>query len=445
MTIRLKTGLLAAWLAGASVASAEPIEPLVLTLSSDASLQAIENPIRQTAASSPRNSDLSERPSELPNIDPRLDIKPLVAPSAEKSENKRPHRDRRHSDYDNSLLWLPDRNPGTRQPPCPCLPLGTFWVNTAFFLGKTENDSVPPSLVGGAPGVNLRAAAGNERLDHPFRSGMRLELGSWLDRCQNWGVESSFFFMQATLVESLIASDGSQTLVRAAVREPFDQRGAEVIAGPGVGRGSLLVESPLTFLGADVNSRHNLFCEDNRRFDFLAGYRFARMSESVNLNANTTFLNGDLLDVIESFRTVSNFHGGQIGMAGEYRFDRVYLSGSAKIAFGATWSSLTRDGVTRTNMGGALVETPGGAVVPADQMGRTYFRDFAVVPETNVAVGFQVFEHWRAYVGYTFLYVSSVARPGQALGQALNPAAARGDINSDFWMHGINLGFEARY
>jgi hypothetical protein len=92
-----------------------------------------------------------------------------------------------------------------------------------------------------------------------------------------------------------------------------------------------------------------------------------------------------------------------------------------------------------------------------------YSRDqFSVVPEVDVNVGYQVTNHLRFFVGYTFLYWSGVERPADAINLLANstrvptasffgiapsgpPAPLFSFHNSDFWAQGINLGIQLRF
>jgi hypothetical protein len=58
----------------------------------------------------------------------------------------------------------------------------------------------------------------------------------------------------------------------------------------------------------------------------------------------------------------------------------------------------------------------------------------------NVQVGRQLGQHARVFVGYSFQYMSEVAR----LGDVLNPATT-GISYTDFWVQSLSLGFELRY
>jgi hypothetical protein len=429
MTLRWLAGSLAGWLIASALASAQ--EP-----ASFASAIAILPQAPPT-----------ERPDALPNIDPRLDIVPLIRTPAPK---RAPACGSCPSDYDPSYLFLPESNPGQRQPPCPCLPLGTWWFNAAYFLGVTESNAAPPLAtmggngVLGSPGTSVVHA--NDRLEQPFRSGMRLETGAWLDRCHDWGFDGSFFFMQSTQAQFQAASAGDPVLARPYFGQPGNVPMAQLLAAPGLSQGALSVNSPLTFLGADVNGRRNLWCEDKYRLDFLAGYRFIRMSEQVDVRSRSLSADGTFMEEDDLYRSVNTFNGAQIGLAGEYRVDRFYLGLEMKAALGVNSSSLDAGGETATQaLGAPAVLTPGGLLTRSIL---STIRDarFAVAPEANFTVGYQVAEHWRAYLGYTFVYISSVARPGQAIDLNVGPnATASGNGNTDFWMHGINFGIEARY
>jgi hypothetical protein len=335
------------------------------------------------------------------------------------------------------------------------LPLGDWWINGAYFLGKSQTDPVPPlvtmggSGIPGAPGVNV--LQGNQRIEYPFSSGFRLDSGLWIDRCHNWGIEGSIFTMDSRET-SMQAVSGNSVLARPFVQQPGNLPAVDLIASPGVSQGWAYADSPLTFLRADTNVRMNLYCEDNYRLDLLGGYRYMRLTEAVNVHTYSTFSSGAISENQDSFQTRNAFNGGQIGLAGEYRFDRLFLSGSMKVAFGSNWHELDVNGWTRTQSpGGNSTIVPAGLLAQGSNSGSTFDQRWAVSPEANFWVGYQVTDHWRALFGYTFVYISSVARPGPAIDTNIG-VTANGvthptilNPNSDFWMHGINFAIEARY
>src|SRR5437660_2776729 len=138
----------------------------------------------------PGSSLQPDRPTELPPLlkppDPTLPHPP--GPPGPKGE------------YDPGYLYLPDQAPGPKLPPCPCRPLGRWWIIPSVDLGWSQPARVPALLHLGVPDGRGGVAAGpvvygGERVSLPFRAGFGLEAGAWLDRCQNHGIDASFFFL----------------------------------------------------------------------------------------------------------------------------------------------------------------------------------------------------------------------------------------------------------
>lgn len=88
----------------------------------------------------------------------------------------------------------------------------------------------------------------------------------------------------------------------------------------------------------------------------------------------------------------------------------------------------------------------------------TYTRTrLAVIPELNTNLHFQLTPIWRLNVGYSLLYLSNVARPGNQIDPIVDPnrfppagvPVSQHPIftysERSVWMQGINLGLEARF
>jgi hypothetical protein len=188
------------------------------------------------------------------------------------------------------------------------------------------------------------------------------------------------------------------------------------------------------FASADVNYRHTLYCAADMRLDALAGYRFAYLQDELFL--------GDVPDPgSDDFKqnrlAVSNaFHGGQIGLAGEYRLEKWFVSGTAKMAFGAVISDISTTGFFTSAQG----KNPSGGYSRLLALTDPHQSRFAVLPTVNLMVGRQVRDHLRLYAGYSFQYLNSVTRLGDVLDATATNAKA-----TDFWVQTINLGLELRY
>ncbi len=70
---------------------------------------------------------------------------------------------------------------------------------------------------------------------------------------------------------------------------------------------------------------------------------------------------------------------------------------------------------------------PSGFVASGSNSGQFTRDRFAVVPELGINVGYQITRHVRASVGYTFLYWSSIVRPGDQVDLGLSGTQIRTD------------------
>lgn len=141
------------------------------------------------------------------------------------------------------------------------------------------------------------------------------------------------------------------------------------------------------------------------------------------------------------------------------------MDATIKVALGNNHETSNINGVTTvTNGAFGFVSggTPGGIFAQPSNIGRHSRDMFAVVPEVNFKVGYQMGQHVRPFVGYNFLYLSEALRPGDQLNRNINPTTnfpffvppgsatgapspLPGFRGSDFWAQGVNFGIEIRY
>ena len=139
-------------------------------------------------------------------------------------------------------------------------------------------------------------------------------------------------------------------------------------------------------------------------------------------------------------------------------FGRFSLGGFTKIALGNVHESVSITGNTVFQPVGMMPFTqPGGLLAQGSNIGTFHQNRFAVVPEVGVKVGYRITDWCRAFVGYNFLYVSDVMRPGDQIDLRLNTAqiprigqpqaAPIGPPiipfrHTDYWAQGVNFGFQ---
>jgi hypothetical protein len=225
------------------------------------------------------------------------------------------------------------------------------------------------------------------------------------------------------------------------------------------------VDSESSLYGFDANLVCNLARGCRGRLDLFGGYRFLALEEELTitedllaLDGNTAVTPGTRFQVLDRFRTENYFHGGQIGLSGEYRAGNLIVGGRGSVALGVTHSEVEIAGSTVvTSPGQASAAFAGGLLAQPTNSGRFEEDEFAVVPEVGVTLGYQVLPGLRATVGYNFLYWSQVLRPGEQIDLTVNPTQlppgtlagpavpARTGRSSDLFVHGLTFGVELRY
>jgi hypothetical protein len=199
--------------------------------------------------------------------------------------------------------------------------------------------------------------------------------------------------------------------------------------------------------GAEISALANVARSGCFRLDLLGGFRYLQLNESLNVTQD--FVAGDFSEEDtwdDAFRTRNNFYGGQIGARAEYAYHRFFMNVTGKVALGVTNQQVALDGgLTQAfltngtdNLGNPVqnvqvTHTPGGGLL---ELPATLTRNhFTVVPELGYNLGYQFTPYMRGAIGYTFVYWSSVVRPGDQVTGL--PRA------TSFWAQGLNfsLGF----
>jgi hypothetical protein len=368
---------------------------------------------------------------------------------------------------------------------------GSFWVTGEYLLWGIK-DSRFPVLVSASPvavpmaGIvttpgTVPVLGGNTPVDNETMSGGRFSLGFWLDSCQTYGVEAGFFWLGRRGNHFLDSSPGIPVVARPFLDVtrgvPFEN--AEIVASPNVLAGTVRVNTTSSLWGGDLNFRKHLLdggiCGYCYRGDLLAGIRYLELQEGLTITENLVVQPGAnvprlltatgpaTIGVMDQFRTTNQFLGGQIGFDGEMTHARWFLGLNGKLALGNMRETVDVRGATNISVPAINVVTtaPGGLLVQQSNMGRRSREQFALVPELGLKVGYNVTDHLRLFLGYNFLYMSSVARPGDQIDRAVNTSQLPTIIGAgtlmgsnhpgpiirgtDFWAQGVSFGAELRY
>lgn len=359
--------------------------------------------------------------------------------------------------------------------PCSTLP-GGFWIGADLLGWGGKGDRLPPLITASPPGTPRSQAGvlgtpgvtvlfGDDRVNEDVRLGFRINGGLWLDCCRTIGFEGDVFFLDPTSAGVELFSLGSLILARPFLNALIGSPDAELVAFPGVLRGAVSAADSATVWGGTLNARANLWCGCNCRLDVLAGYRFLGLSDTLTVGESLKAIDpaseivpGTQFQIADRFRTTNGFHGAQIGLKGEHWIGRTYLGWNASVALGDVHQTIDIGGGTRVTVPGLPPSAlPGGLLALGSNSGRFVRDDFAVVPVCGLQAGYQITSGLRALVGYDFLYLSHVTRPGDVIDLAVNPGLlpppipggparpALTDNHSDFWLQGISGGMELKF
>ncbi len=176
--------------------------------------------------------------------------------------------------------------------------------------------------------------------------------------------------------------------------------------------------------GLDLNLLQNVYNTNGMKFDMLGGFRWVNVQESLSFVTDSPDLppvGPDIFHTFDKFTTNNNFYGAQFGARASYDNARLFMNATGKLALGGSVENVNVNGGTFTNAFGPFNSAPGGYLTQVSNIGNQSKTQFAVIPEVDLNFGIRL-SPWASFVvGYSFLYVSSVARPGDQIDRVINP------------------------
>jgi hypothetical protein len=362
---------------------------------------------------------------------------------------------------------------------------GRAWLTAEYLLWATQGTSLPPLVTAspygtpvadagviGTPGT--RILYGNGGVDGTMRSGARLAAGYWFTPRQERGIEASWIGLANTSEQATIeAAGGAPWLAIPFVNATSGLPAAVVVAAPGMPPADPLqlaqaTELNLTtqFGSVDVIYRHAIACEKFHRRYLVGGYRYLMLEDRLTNTATSLLtVGGNPIDgytTSDSFRTLSQFNGGEFGLIERWWRDRWSLQLLGKVALGGSSVGTTIAGSTTTTqtIGADTVVTgsyPGGVLAQPTNIGRFDDSLFAAMGEFGITADYALWSQCRFLVGYTFLYWTTVGRAADQIDTMVNPSQFGGGTLTDpaapafnlwttsFWAQGLSLGLEYQF
>ena len=366
------------------------------------------------------------------------------------------------------------------------------WVSFEYLAWVQDGIDVPPLVTTSTDPTVAQAQAGvlgqpstqvlfggDDLVDDSFDGG-RLRVGLWLDSCHRFGVSGEYFRV-GTETDSFSATSGGVPILA----RPFTNlntggiQDSQLVAFPGVISGTVGVTASSRLTGAAFHLRGLRSCDSGcgggwlcgcqgrfcSRTELMVGYRHLDLRENVTITENlvtTTAPVGGRFDIIDDFRTRNQFNGLDLGWYHRRTRNHWIFDGTLRLAVGNNHQTARIAGSTSTFDPTATptdATFAGGLLAQPSNIGEFSQDEFAVVPEIELRVGYQLTDHLRATVGYNFIYWSNVIRPGgvidpivntDQLPPAITPSAA-GPFpafafdTTDYWVQGISVGGEYRW
>lgn len=354
------------------------------------------------------------------------------------------------------------------------------WFGAEYLLYWTKDAPVPFAVatVGPANGTAIFGAAGTQVLfggtsiDYTNFSGIRTHGGVWLTNNESIGLEGSFFFLPKNNAgtPALAGSSLYPVLARPFLNTAIDQQNSRVLTKPGQFLGSVTTTAGLELWGAEIGPVWRI--RDNGRWtcDAITAFKFVSLTESLAINDVANTLGGGVsvlqgrayaspskLEVSDEYKVYNQFYGATLGLRSNLHVEAFTWSVTGKIGLGNMSSKLRTTGTsTVSGVNTAPLTSVGGLYASGGNLGDFEINQFAAIPEIGTNLNVQV-TGWLAFnLGYNFMCITDVVRPGDQINGSANGSAVPTSPNwgtrlgptgstipmtsSNFWAQGFNLG-----
>jgi len=327
------------------------------------------------------------------------------------------------------------------------------------------------------PGSATLVGPGN--FDFSPESGGRYTIDYWLKRDRRIGFEFSAFALEQRSVVTTFGF-GNQTVARPVIDANTGLPQALLVASPGFATGGVQVSAKSRLWGYEANAKFKLYCDATKELMALTGFRYMDLEERMDVSQRTRLAAGVTqsffgipffspfeIDVADSFQTRNQYYFWQIGLQGEWHYNRWRALLTAKFDMGFDHQTEVINGnstlfpTQASFTAGAGNTVPGGLLALSSNIGRRHAEPFTVMPELGFQLGYRFFQCTDLFLGYQFAYISRVIRPGDQVNPVINPTflptsstfgstigpAAPVPVirQNDFWVQGVNWGIRITY
>jgi hypothetical protein len=301
---------------------------------------------------------------------------------------------------------------------------------------------------------------GSDDFDTGPQPAGRVTLGWWCDPgCR--GIQASYLGLGEQTTRFQASSDEIPILARPFINNQANA--AMLVAHPNFLEGSIGVETTSELQTLEALFRQRVFEAGNSRVDFLFGYQYARLDESLRIDQfsewiapQANIIPGTTQRLFDQFDAENQFHGGVLAVNYERQCGLWSLEALLKVGLGNSHSQVQINGSTTNTVPNAGSATfVGGLLAQQTNIGVYEQDQFAVIPELGVTLARQLSDRVRVRIGYSVLYWNNLARPSEQIDPVVSqfppqpPAGTQQPrfqfVDGSFWAQGLHFGAECRF
>lgn len=348
-------------------------------------------------------------------------------------------------------------------PGCNNVCAGPLWWSKAELLLYWRQGRDYPPLVTTDPVFEDSSTAGilpdatvlfgGERETSQLQAGLRVDIGTWLDQGQCFGIGNRFFMLGKDSTRYQRNSDQNRVLAMPFFNDDLGMEDALLVAYPGLREGSIDISDSSEVFGNDLYAKI-LFCRTNSgRIDFITGYHFSRINDFMAIRSLTAVTEaggnipqGTTSRVVDRFDSRNEFHGGILGFGIEHDYCQWSIRSQWQVAMGNMQQTAKASGFNTISVPGQAPATGDGGLFTGPTNTGTITRDeFCVVPQVDLTLAYQWCPCVELTFGYSFMYWSDVARAGHLIDRVVSDGTASDRPllafdHGDFWVQGLTFG-----